>query len=134
MKTQTMTKKQWRKEQELRAALALGRVADISVSEAFSTLAQFRRWERSLQRLAEIECNGYPKPVTEVRDGKTYCYSVEDQDLRAQCEKREAKLTQIVKDLASSCGISVDFQGDPRGLMFRLIAPGNQEINYYVEV
>lgn len=126
----TMTKKQQRKERELTAAMALARVADISIHEAFGELAQFRSWERSLQRLAEMDCNGYPKQVIEYRDGQRFHYNVTDEALQARCEKREERITQKVKDAATRLGISVEFQGDPRGLMFRLTYNG-QEFSFY---
>lgn len=126
-----MTKRQERKERELRNAMALARVADVSIHEGFGYMSQFRSWEKSLQRLAEQSCNGYPKEVTEVRDGKTYRYGVEDSTLKARCEKREEMLTKKVIELAKTLNIQVDFQGDPRGLMFRLFGPNHQEISYY---
>ncbi len=130
MKTATMTKKQWKKEMELRNALALGRVADISIHDAFGLLDTFRRYERKLQRLAELSCNGYPMPKIEYRDGKMYSYSVEDVKLRERSEKREAKIKAEVKALALAHNLTVDFQGDPRGLMFSVKGYG-QEINFY---
>ncbi len=129
----TLTKKQWKREQALRAALAVARVADISISDAYILLDSFKRYERKLQRLAEIECNGYPMPKIEYRDGKMFSYSVEDQALRAKCEKQEAKTIEKVKQLATAHKLTVDFQGDPRGLMFRLSYNG-QEVNFYQEV
>jgi hypothetical protein len=128
-----MTKKQWKREQALRSALAVARVADIAVSDAYLLLDSFKRYERKLQRLAEIECNGYPKPVTEYRDGKTYSYNVKDEVLRLKCEKQEARIVEKVKDLAKTNKLDVTFQGDPRGLMFSLSYNG-QEINFYQEV
>lgn len=125
-----MNNKQWRKEQEIRAALALARVADISIREAFGELRGFRTWERNLQRLAEASCNGYPKRVTEYKDGKYFSYDVEDAKLKAHCEKREMLIEAAVKEAAARLKLNVEFQGDPRGLMFRLTYNG-QEINFY---
>jgi hypothetical protein len=125
---ETMTNKQWKREQALRSALALARVADIAISDAYIALDTFKRYERKLQRLAEIECNGYPKPVTEYRDGKRYEYHVEDPVLRVYCEKQEAKTTDKVRQMALVHNLTVEFQGDPRGLMFHLFHNG-QEIN-----
>jgi hypothetical protein len=125
----TMTKKNWKREMELRNALALARVSDIAISDAYSVLDTFRRAERSLQRLAEHSCNGYPKEVTEYRDGKMYRYNVEDIKWRTRCEKREALTENRIKKLAGEHKLTVEFQGDPRGLMFRLYAEGHQEIS-----
>lgn len=127
-----MNDKEWRKEQELRAAMGLARVSDISIHEAFECLATFRSYERKLQRLAELSCNGYPMPKIEYRDGKMYSYSVEDVKLRERCEKRESKIEHILKDIAEGLGVFIDFQGDPRGLMFSLKAKSGQDINYSV--
>lgn len=123
-----MTKKQWKREQALRSALAVARVSDIAISDAFILLDTFKRYERKLQRLAEIECNGYPKPVTEYRDGKCYQYNVEDETLKIKCVKQEGKIMHTVRELAQTNKLVVEFQGDPRGLMFRL-SFNNQEIN-----
>lgn len=127
--TTTMTNKNWKRELELRNALALARVADIAISDAYAVLDVFRRAERSLHRLAEHSCNGYPKPVTEYRDGKMFRYDVEDTEWRERCERLEAKTEKRVKELAATHKLTVEFQGDPRGLMFRLYAKGHQEIN-----
>jgi hypothetical protein len=116
----TMTKKQEKIEMELKNALALARVADIAISDAYSVLDIFRRYERRLQTLAENSCNGYPKEVTEYRDGKYYRFSVEDTEWRTRCEKLETKIETSVKELASRYHLVVEFQGDPRGMMFSL--------------
>lgn len=129
----TMTEKQWKREQALRAALAVARVSDISISEAYILLDSFKRYEHKLQRLAELECNGYPMPKIEQRDGKTYSYSMEDTKLRERSERQEARIIEKVKELAVTHKLAVDFQGDPRGLMFRLSYNG-QEVNFYQEV
>ena|SRR5579859_3744032 len=111
--------------------MAVARVADISIHDGFVLLDTFRRYERRLQRLAEIECNGYPKEVTEFRDGKRYIYNVEDEKLRAKCERTEARLIELVKQVAKVHRLIAEFQGDPRGLIFRLFYNG-QEVNYSI--
>jgi hypothetical protein len=125
----TLTKKQAKREMELRNAMALARVSDIAISDAYCVLDVFRRAERSLQRLAEHSCNGYPKTVTEYRDGKRYEYNIEDTEWRARCEKLEALTEKRVQELASKHKLTVEFQGDPRGIMFHLFAEGHQEIH-----
>jgi hypothetical protein len=132
MTTKTLTKKQWKREIALRNALAVARVADIAISDAYIVLDTFKRYERKLQRLAELECNGYPKPVTEYREGKRYEYSVEDETLKAKCLKSEGKLMHKVMELAQAHKLVAEFPGDPRGLMFRLTYEG-QEVNYWGE-
>jgi hypothetical protein len=128
---ETMTKTQWKREQALRGALAVARVADVSISDAYLVIDAFKRYERKLQRLAEIECNGYPKLVVEYREGKRYEYNVEDETLKAKCMKREGQLMHKVMELAQAHKLVAEFQGDPRGLMFRLTYQG-QEVNYSI--
>lgn len=98
-------------------------------SDIMPALFDLQKQERRLQRLAELSCNGYPMPKTEYRDGKTYCYDVEDVKLRARCEKREASIEKYVVGVAKYLGLSVDFQGDPRGMMFSLKTPQGVSID-----
>ena len=45
-------------------------------------LDKLHRSEVTLNRINENECNGWPKPVIEYRDGKKYQYSVENEKWR----------------------------------------------------
>ena len=97
-------------------------------SDIIPMIKQLRSYERKLQRLAEIECNGYPKQVTEFRDGKMYRYNVTDEALELECVKKEEKLRDKVLRLATEFNLTVKFQGDPRGFMFALETDSGVEI------
>jgi hypothetical protein len=125
----TMSKKNWKREQELNSALALSHDG-INVHDALGVLDTFRRYERKLQRLAELSCNGYPKLTIEYRDGKMYHYNVEDVELRERSEKQEANTERAITELARAYRLTVDFQGDPRGLMFSLKTSEGRDINF----
>lgn len=124
-----LQEKLWKREQEFKAAAILAD-GKISIHNALNALRMFRSHERSLQRLAEIECNGYPREVSEIRDGKLYRYNVEDENLKARCERGEARHKKAVEEMAEAWGLALEFQGDPRGLMFS-VKKGNVEINYW---
>lgn len=98
-------------------------------SDIMPALWDLQKQERRLQRLAELSCNGYPMPKTEYRDGKMYCYSVEDVKLRERCEKREVSIEKYVIGVAKFLNLTVDFQGDPRGAMFSLRLPDGRELS-----
>ena len=119
----------WKREQEFRAASLLASDS-VTFHDALNVLRVFRSHEKSLHRLAEMECNGYPKEQTEMRDGKVYSYSVEDESLKVRCQRGEQRHITAVIDLADKFGLVVEFQGDPRGLMFRITKDG-KEINYH---
>lgn len=99
-----------------------------SYSEITPFLYRMDKYERQLQRLAELSCNGYPMPKVEYRDGKMFCFDVEDVKLRERCEKREAIIELKVIEEARELNLEVDFQGDPRGLMFRLVDKDGKEV------
>lgn len=128
--TTKLTKKQWEMIQLERKAnlIKLHAKHQDTFIDILPFLFTMQKYERQLQRLAEMSCNGYPKPVIEHRDGKTFSYNVEDQALRLKCEKREAKIEEAVKAYAAQFNLSVDFQGDPRGLMFQLITANGDAI------
>lgn len=127
-----LTKRAEKREHELNQVMAFTRITEprLSIHNGFAVLEAFKRYERKLQRLAEHSCNGYPMEKTEYRDGKMYRYSVEDVAWKTRCEKAEARTEKAVKELAEFYGLNVDFQGDPRGLMFRLTHNG-QEVQFY---
>ncbi len=118
----TLTKKQWEivRIEKLASLIKENNPEKNIFNDIIPAIFEFQRYERQLQRLAELSCNGYPKPTIEYRDGKMYRYDVEDVALRERSEKRESKIESKVKDLAASFNLTVNFQGDPRGLMFSL--------------
>ena len=126
----TLTKKQWDVVfLERKAALIAKECGEKNIFfEIIPAINRLRRLERKLQRLAEIECNGYPKQVTEFRDGKTYRYNVEDKNLKTQCVIREEELRFKVLEIANELKLKVNFQGAPRGFMFALETDSGVEI------
>ena len=130
MKTLKLTKKQWEIIQTERKAAKIKAFNDDKniFTDIIPALFDLQKQERRLQKLAELECNGYPKPVTEYRDGKMFQYSVEDMKLRERSEKRAASIEAYVIGVAKFLNMAVDFQGDPRGLMFSLRLPDGTSI------
>lgn len=126
----TLTKAQWAVIYlERRASKVKEANPDKNIfSDIIPMLNVMRRYERQMQRLAELDCNGYPRPCTEFRDGKMYRYDVEDLELKAKCEKKEDKLRSRIEPLAKEFNLTVTFQGDPRGNMFCLNTPDNQTL------
>lgn len=115
---------------ERKAALIKEASPDRNIfTDILPALFDLQRQERRLQRLAELSCNGYSMPKTEYRDGKLYCYDVEDVKLRERCEKRETSIEKYVMGVAKFLNLTVDFQGDPRGMMFSLRLPDGREIS-----
>lgn len=91
---------------------------------------ELKQHERTLHRLAEIECNGYPKPVTEYRDGNMYRYNVEDETLKAKCEKKEERARAKAQAIADKLGVGIEFGGDPRGAVLRLRLPNGRSNSF----
>lgn len=95
--------------------------ARITVDEAGYYACMLHRYEATLHRLAENACNGWPRPTTEVREGKTYRFDVEDVKWRARDEAKEARTEHLVIALLSQFKtIKVEFGGDPRGCAISL--------------
>lgn len=86
-------------------------------------LTRLHRYETTLQRINENDCNGHPRMTTEYRDGKMYRYEVEDEKWAARDAKKEASIQKKVVDLLSPYGIKVKFNGDPRGGAIRMLLP-----------
>ncbi len=85
-------------------------------------LAQLHRWEKTLTRLSENQCNGWPAWV----NGQLVYDWDEDQSAKelAQAERIEKRVTRLVE---SHPGVTVDFQGDPRGGAIRLHLPADAD-------
>ena len=86
-------------------------------------LDQLHRYETTLQRINENDCNGHPRMKTEYRDGKMYRFEVEDQAWAARDAKKEASIQGKVRALLEPLGIQVQFNGDPRGGAIRMLLP-----------
>ena len=91
---------------------------------------QIRRLAMRHHRLAEMDCNGegYIRGQFYRCDGSTPgAYVSEDVTIfTAESDKIETKITK----LAQSIGLSVDYQGDPRGYTVNL-KRGNQTVGLY---
>lgn len=95
----------------------------ITGTEIRSLLNSLHRYEVTLQRINENDCNGHPKMVTEIRDGKVFRYDVEDPVWVARDEKKEKSIQLKVIELLKPYGIEVRFNGDPRGGAIRMLLP-----------
>ena len=95
----------------------------ITGTEIKSLLNSLHRYETTLHRINENDCNGHPKMVTEYRDGKTYRYEVEDQKWMEKDAKKELSIQKKVVDLLKPYNIEVRFNGDPRGGSIRMLLP-----------
>ena len=102
----------------------------ISASRMRVILDRLHRYEKTLQRINENDCNGHPKPVIEYRDGKMYQYDIEDQDWVKRDEKKEKSTQKIVQDYAKELCFIVDFNSDPRGGAIRFTLPSGKSNNW----
>lgn len=77
---------------------------------------------RILRRIAQNQCNGWPRPVRETRDGKVYQYDIENPEWRARDEKRREKQVLIVAGClrAYRKDVTVEINHDPRGPAVKL--------------
>lgn len=82
------------------------------------------RASRALHRINENHCNGWPRLITEYRDGKYYKYHVEDEEWRERDEARREKLEGNILAICKRNGWDVEIQGDPRGYPVRLEVNG----------
>lgn len=92
--------------------------------EQLEDLRELHRYSVTLHRLDENACNGWPKTKTEVREGKIFCYSVEDEAWRMRDEKKEKSIELKIEAIAGKHQWKVDHQGDPRGWPLRLFING----------
>lgn len=86
-------------------------------------LDTLHRYETTLHRINENDCNGHPRMKTEYRDGKMYRFEVEDEAWAARDAKKEQSIQSKVVDLLKPYGIDVKFNGDPRGGAIRMLLP-----------
>jgi hypothetical protein len=95
----------------------------VTSTEIRSLLDKLHRYEKTLHRIAENDCNGHPRMKTEYRDGKTYRYEVEDLEWTQRDEKKEKSIQEKVIALLKPYNIEVRFNGDPRGGYIRMLLP-----------
>lgn len=81
------------------------------------------RYETTLRRIDENECNGWPREVVERRGGKVYRYNVQDEGWEKRDKAREESTQRKVRNIAEKYGIAVNFNGDPRGGSIRFVMP-----------
>ena len=95
----------------------------ITGTEIRTILDKLHRYETTLHRINENDCNGHPKMVTEYRDGKMYRYEVEDVAWTERDAKKEKSIQDKVQALLKPLNIEVRFNGDPRGGSIRMLLP-----------
>jgi len=103
---------------QLKISQAIKRANKENVLSSFDLIKDFNkvvRLERKYNRLQELSCNGYPKEVTEYRNGKMYRYNVENEALRKKSEAQEKKIEEQLQDIARENNWFIRTQGDPRG-------------------
>lgn len=94
-------------------------------SEQLEDLKTLHRFATTLHRLDENSCNGWPRQKTEFREGKMYCYDVEDESWRLRDEKKEANIRKKIDQIEKrNDQWEVELQGDPRGWPMKLTVQG----------
>jgi hypothetical protein len=96
-------------------------------------LDKLHRYEKTLSRINENDCNGHPITKTEYRDGKMYRYEVEDQNWVERDAKKEESIKNKVIALCEQYDIEVKFNGDPRGGAIRMLLPDHTSNNWDME-
>ena len=95
----------------------------ITGTEIRALLNSLHRYEVTLHRINENDCNGHPRLKIEYRDGKMYQYDIEDLEWAARDERKEKSIQKKVIDLLKPYNIEVRFNGDPRGGAIRMLLP-----------
>ena len=72
-------------------------------------LNKLHRYETTLQRINENDCNGHPCMKVEYRDGKMFRYEVEDERWAARDAKKEASIQKKVIELLKPYNIKLQF-------------------------
>jgi hypothetical protein len=79
-------------------------------------LDSLHRYEATLHRISENECNGWD--ITGRGD--------ESKEWRERDEKKAARIEAKVSELAERLGFKVNFNGDPRGGSIRFVLPSGR--------
>ena len=98
----------------------------IEASRMRVILDRLHRYETTLHRINENDCNGHPRMKTEYRDGKMYRFEVEDLKWAERDAKKETSIQNKVSDIAKELGFGVQFNGDPRGGAIQFILPSKK--------
>ena len=96
---------------------------ETTMSTIRALLNKLHRYETTLHRINDNDCNGHPRMKTEYRDGKMYRFEVEDQKWAERDAKKEQSIQNKVVDLLKPYNIEVQFNGDPRGGSIRMLLP-----------
>ena len=102
----------------------------ITGTEIRTLLDKLHRYETTLHRINENDCNGHPRMKTEYRDGKFYQYEVEDLKWAERDAKKEESIQKKVIALLKPFNIEVRFNGDPRGGSIRMLLPDHTSNNW----
>ena len=102
----------------------------ISAGRMATILNRIHRYETTLQRINENDCNGHPRTKIEYRDGKMYRFDVEDTHWEQRDRKKETSIQNLVRQYAKELGFEVDFNGDPRGGAIRFTLPSGKSNNW----
>ena len=92
-------------------------------------LDKLHRYETTLSRINNNDCNGHPRIKIEYRDGKKYEYQIEDIEWASRDAKKEVSIQNKVIALLKPFKIEVKFNGDPRGGAIRMLLPDRTSNN-----
>ena len=95
----------------------------ITSTEIRELLNKLHRYEVTLSRINDNDCNGHPRIKIEYRDGKKYEYAIEDIAWKNRDAKKEVSIQNKVIELLKPFNIEVKFNGDPRGGAIRMLLP-----------
>jgi len=93
----------------------------LAVLNAVEDTVTFERIERALRAIFTRQCNGYCNE----RTGR------EDEVAKVRDERREAKLRAKAEELAKRIGLSIHFNGDPRGAAIKIHTPRTGAYNSF---
>jgi hypothetical protein len=105
------------------SGLARANGHELTQNEVSNDCDLLHRYEVTLQRINENECNGWPREVVERKGGNMFRYSVTDEAWQARDQQRETRTIKKVNELAAKYGITARINGDPRGGAIRLVLP-----------
>ena len=89
--------------------------ASLTYQERESLLNKLHRYEKTLHRINENACNGWP-------NGQGY----ENQEWRKKDEKTEKRIESKVVEIAKALGFGIRFNGDPRGNAICFLLPSGR--------
>jgi len=93
----------------------------LAVLNAVEDTVEFEKIERALRAINTRQCNGYMNERT----------WKEDEAAKLRDERREAKLRAKAEELAKRIGLSIHFNGDPRGAAIKIHTPRTGAYNSF---